>query len=1004
MVYPTSTAMELASVNIGKWSSPLETPAQGWQQQMGNSKDALQHGRQGPKFHDNPSTTSATVSKDDTTHQSGNKGAMSMDLKNSDLNVLTINVRGVECNGRLEQVRLLLLKNQVSVAIITEAETTHAYAQTTHMDGFTAFCPPVSVTGPPGKECGVIMMIENNHASSAKLRPDINGIDTVQTVWTELIDQKVLIGGVYRRNRPSEPELEREEFDQLIKQILKAASTGKTILLLGDINLDHMNPDHRKSDMANELLLTIEAANMKHVQTDITWKSDGVFKLCKCATQSNLTLPNNPGKLVFSRAVASLETLASCGCPKGHRTGTIDNVYITQTESATATVLDNGISDHFPVIVNLENKVQQKRSNLTTIWRRDFARIVTSDFEAALDEFDWSPLYDTNDANQAATLIVKNITGALEKVAPLKPITFRADKPKISLKRDTLEAMASRDSARRYGSRTNFKVLRNKVNRLVKRDKINGVLSRLRKNPGSQTAWKEAKTIIGKAKGTKLPDCTNNEDPSKTADHQNEFFVKKVSDLVKSIPQSSQEEKSAEDIPREDKFSEHGQDSKTFSFQFVTAGGVTRIIRGLNNTKAEGVDNIPTEVLKKGVTVLASPIARLCNISLSSGVFPDLFKEALVHPVHKGNGKDHRKPESYRPISILPAISKVLEIIVRDALLEWLEGNDVLPDSQFGFRPNRSVAMALACAQAEWAASKAKGDYVGVMAFDLSAAFDTIDSAPLIEKLRNAGVKGTPLEWLKSYMSGRSQSVVWNNIQSNPLPLSHGVAQGSILGPLLFLVMTADLPEYVTRGTENAKLTSYADDNTLSVTAKSKETLKTELERMAKRMIDYCAMNCLVINSGKTQLLISSKEDFEVKVGDDTIKAKHQICLLGITYDTNFSTAPYLQDLAVQAKTRAGIIYRLSFGIPNHLLKILTNGLLIGKIAAAAPAAIPFKIECDDRASNLAREKINRAIKSAARTITKTSLKDMVSSEKVLQQSGLRSLNEIVAVTSVVMV
>ena len=183
-----------------------------------------------------------------------------------------------------------------------------------------------------------------------------------------------------------------------------------------------------------------------------------------------------------------------------------------------------------------------------------------------------------------------------------------------------------------------------------------------------------------------------------------------------------------------------------------------------------------------------------------------------------------------------------------------------------------------------------------------------------------------------------------------------------------------------------------------------KINISTGLERMATRMIDYCSMNCLVINSGKTQLLISSKEDFEVKVGENTIKAAHQISLLGITYDTNFSTAPYLQNLAVQAKTRAKMIYRLSFGIPNHLLKILTNGLLIGKIAAAAPAAIPFKIEYDDRASNLAREKINRAIKSAARTITKTSLKDMVSSEKVLQQAGLRSVNEIVASTSVVMV
>ena len=121
-----------------------------------------------------------------------------------------------------------------------------------------------------------------------------------------------------------------------------------------------------------------------------------------------------------------------------------------------------------------------------------------------------------------------------------------------------------------------------------------------------------------------------------------------------------------------------------FSFKFVTAGDITRIIKDLKNTKAEGVDDIPTEVWKKGVVILAGPIARLCNISLSTGVFPNLFKQALVHPVHKGSGKDHHEPGSYRPISILPALSKILEIVVRDALYGWLDMKGVLPDSQFG--------------------------------------------------------------------------------------------------------------------------------------------------------------------------------------------------------------------------------------------------------------------------------------------------------------------------------
>jgi hypothetical protein len=876
------------------------------------------------------------------------------------------------CHGRSEQVRLLMIKHQVSIAILSETETTHTYSATTHMEGFRALCPPKTVTGPPGKEVGVIMMVSADLASSAIQRPDINGSDTVQTVWTELTHLGLIVGGVYRRNRPSQPDLEREEMAQLTNQILKAAQTGKAILLLGDLNLDHSNPDHKKKNEANDLLCAIEAATMRHLPTGITWKSDGCHKVCNC--------------------------VAPCDCPKRQRTATIDNAYLSNSESASAVVLEDALSDHFPIMIRLDTNEKAKiTSKLKTIFRRDIARIVTSEFEDALQEHHWSSLYDMSDPNEAVSLILSNVEAALDKVAPLKPITFRPDKPKLSLKQDTLDAMSARDAARKSGNRSNFKALRNKVNRLVKRDKINSVLTRLKKNPGPKRAWQEAKTILGQGKGTKLPSCTNNTNPANTADHQNEFFIEKVAGLVASLNPSN--DGASEKNPGNDELP-----ADSFSFKFVTAGDITRIIKDLKNTKAEGVDNIPTDVWKKGVVVLASPIAKLCNISLSTGVFPDLFKQALVHPVHKGSGKDHREPGSYRPISILPALSKILEIVVRDALYEHLDLRGVLPDSQFGFRPGRSVAMALACAQADWAAAKARGEVVGVMAFDLSAAFDTIDVAPLIEKLKSAGVGGTPLKWLKSYMSGRSQSVIWNDTKSGPRPLTHGVAQGSILGPLLFLVMVADLPNYVTSGTPKAKMMCYADDSTLYQSADSKESLKSDLEMMSKRMIKYCNDNGLIINSAKTKLLISSKDNFDIIVGDSTVHADPEICLLGIDYNTNFSTSPYLHKLATEAKSRAAMIYRLSFGVPPNLLRLLANGIVIGKILAAAPAAIPFKIAHDDRAANLATENINRSIKSVARTITKTSLSDKVSTKSVLEKAGLRTLNEMVASQTALMV
>ena len=133
-------------------------------------------------------------------------------------------------------------------------------------------------------------------------------------------------------------------------------------------------------------------------------------------------------------------------------------------------------------------------------------------------------------------------------------------------------------------------------------------------------------------------------------------------------------------------------------------------------------------------------------------------------------------------------------------------------------------------------AAKNRGDAVAVIAYDFSAAFDTIDLVPLTQQLEAFGVVGMPLKWIKSYMSERSQSVVWNNTTSSPIDLTHGVPQGSILGPLLFLVMVSELPSYVTYGVSkdvNVNMMCYADDSTLYASSKCEVSLQRELERMS---------------------------------------------------------------------------------------------------------------------------------------------------------------------------
>ena len=177
---------------------------------MGEWHDAVQFSRQGAK----PNITIPIRKGADGSGETGPS------LTNSILKILALNVRGIMCHGRSEQARLLMIKHKASIAILSETETTHTYAKTTHMEGFRALCPPSTVTGPPDKEVGVIMMVSDDQASSSIPRPDINGSDTVQTVWTEFTHLDLIVGGVYRRNRPSQPDLEREEMTQLTNQVL----------------------------------------------------------------------------------------------------------------------------------------------------------------------------------------------------------------------------------------------------------------------------------------------------------------------------------------------------------------------------------------------------------------------------------------------------------------------------------------------------------------------------------------------------------------------------------------------------------------------------------------------------------------------------------------------------------------------------------------------------------------------------------------------------------------
>ncbi|QQP40107.1 Uncharacterized protein FKW44_014045, partial [Caligus rogercresseyi] len=335
---------------------------------------------------------------------------------------------------------------------------------------------------------------------------------------------------------------------------------------------------------------------------------------------------------------------------------------------------------------------------------------------------------------------------------------------------------------------------------------------------------------------------------------------------------------------------------------------IAKVVKAMRATEALGVDGIPVSVLKKGIEVLAGPISHLVNRSLASGTVPTALKLSNVLPIYKGKGKSAADPASYRPVCILPALSKILETVVKTDFEIHLAKTEALPNTQFGFRRGRSTTTALATAHAKWLKAKQRGKVVGVLGFDLSAAFDTVDQLQLLPKLKKLGIEGMQLEWFKSYLSGGSQRVVWNGAESDFLNVKYGVRQGSILGPILYLVLVADVTSCVGIGDEENS--SYADDFFLWAVGDSLEEVGLLLETKADAFSKYA----WVLNAAKTQFMIGGKAKkkdtsaFTIRVGGVELHPSDEIEFLGVKFDSDFTTAPHNAYVVKAAKQRAALI------------------------------------------------------------------------------------------------
>ena len=334
--------------------------------------------------------------------------------------------------------------------------------------------------------------------------------------------------------------------------------------------------------------------------------------------------------------------------------------------------------------------------------------------------------------------------------------------------------------------------------------------------------------------------------------------------------------------------------------------------------KATELDNISPRFLKDGAAQLAPLIRHIINLSIGTNIVPEELKHAKVTPLFKKN--DRLEVSNYRPISVLSCISKVLEKCVHDQVQKYLISNDLIYEYQSGFRPGYSTESCLVYLTDYIKENIAKGYYVGALLLDVQKAFDCVNHEILCEKIKAIGIDPS---WFAAYLSDRNQSVTIKDVSSDPLDITSGVPQGSLLGPLLYLIYSNDMVLSIKH-----KLLLYADDSVILVCDKNadvvSDALASELENCNSWLID----NKLSLHVGKTEcILFGSKrrlkgiDKFTVKYKDCTIVSRDSVKYLGITLDSNLSGEKIVANISAKAIGKLKFLYRYGQVLSSQLRK-----------------------------------------------------------------------------------
>ena len=612
----------------------------------------------------------------------------------------------------------------------------------------------------------------------------------------------------------------------------------------------------------------------------------------------------------------------------------IDNIFTNSFNSSFISGnIITSISDHLPQFLLVPNiNIKDLLPKHHNIFKRDSTNFKKEYFILDLLQIDWNTTLQTNknDPDFSFNQFYEKINCIVDNHLPLKKVSKKELKQQFKpwITTGIRKSIKIRDklfnkyiNSKNYNKElihNEYKRYRNLIVSLTRLSQKNYYQSYFKDNYNNiRKTWDGIKSIINISNMKSMsPSSLNvnnkiNTNPADIANCFNDYFSNIGSKLADKI------------FPSKYDHLHYLKSSNPVSL-FIKPTSKTEILNliySLNNSKSSGPFSIPTDIFKMTGNIMASPLTEIINLSFSTGIYPNNLKIAKIIHVFKNKGSN-LQCNNYRPISLLSNINKIFEKLMYTRLYNFLDIHNCIYNLQFGFREKHSTNHALFSITEKIREALDNNNFACGIFIDLQKAFDTVDHNILLKKLNHYGIRGVANDWFNSYLSNRSQFVSIYGFKSKTKNISIGVPQGSVLGPLLFLIYINDLNVAI----NYAIVHHFADDTNLLITGKSLKSIKKHTNIDLKLLCNWLKANKISLNSSKTEAILfrhpNKKIDYDLKLKIDgkRIFLTNSVKYLGIHLDPHLNFKHHIHELSMKLSRATGMLSKIRHYVSYNTL------------------------------------------------------------------------------------